>query len=214
MHSHHHPDGPEERNRYLKIGFISIITFSVELLTSLIVNSLALRSDAFHTLSDSIEGFMNALIANRSRYLTDSRHLRKLGFGASLTLIGFSTIFMLLEARERLASVELVPFAPWAIGVACFALSMNLWQFRIHREAPDHHHNHTYQGQLLHLTLDIGASLAAITGTTLVALYDFPKADAWATLVIIGFIWFRIWQAYDTVWARKTPPKIPWRCHH
>jgi hypothetical protein len=55
---------------------------------------------------------------------------------------------------------------------------------------------------------------AAIAGTTLSSLAEIPKADAWATLVIIGFIWFRIWQGYDTVWRKKVSPKKHWHCHH
>ena len=214
MNTCSHQHGPGERNRYLKIGAISLFTFLGEILASFLTNSLALRTDAFHTLSDSLEGFMNASIAHRARYLSDSVPLRKIGFALSLILIGTSSIFMLFEARNRLASLELEPFSLWAIGAALFALSMNLWQFRIHREAPDHHHNHTYQGQLLHLTLDIGASLAAIAGTALSSLAEIPKADAWAALAIIGFIWFRIWQGYDTVWGKKIAPKTHWHCHH
>lgn len=197
LHHHHHA-GPEERNRYLKIGCINLVTVTVELVMSL-GGSLALRTDGLHGASDLCENGMNAYIAERARHMENPRKLRQIGFIGSLVLIGLSTLLMLVEARERMASSEPILFAHWSVLVACFALGMNWWQYQIHVNAPEHDHNDTYEGQLIHLIQDIAASVAAIIGTALAVFTDFAKADAWATFVIIGIIWYRMFKGYQTV---------------
>ena len=212
--AHHCHDGPEERNRYLKIGLISAVTSIAEISASVTTGSIALGTDALHNSVDGIEGFMNAFIAHRARFLVDSTRLRQFGFGLSLVLIGISSILMLLEARERLASDELAAFPGWTIVIASGALAMNLWQFSIHRKAPGHDHNDTYRGQMLHLMLDIGGSVAAIVGTALVVLGGIAKADAWTSVVIIGVIWYRIFRGYREVFLEKPSPNAHWKHHH
>lgn len=187
-----HDHGTAERNRYLKLAPLSFLTFLVEVGTGILTGSLALITDAFHTLLDGLENLLNAFVANRARRTKDEQSLRTKGFVGSLILIGLSTAFMAREAVLRLTGDETVVLSHWAFVIAVFSLGMNLWQLQIHFSAPEEHRNITHWGQTLHILTDVGGSLAAIGGTAAAIFFGIPAADAWAAIGIVGLIWGRM----------------------
>lgn len=187
-----HTSDTTERNRYLRLVPLSVTTCTVELGAGILTGSLALITDAVHTLLDVLENLVNAFVADRARFLRDSDRVRKLGFAASLVLIALSTGFMVHEAIQRLIGRDAPQLAGWTIVIAVFSLIMNLWQLHIHFGAPDEHRNLTHWGQALHIMTDVAGSLAAIGGTVTAVLFGYPVADAWAAITIVAIIWGRM----------------------
>ncbi|MFZ1627181.1 MAG: cation transporter [Candidatus Moraniibacteriota bacterium] len=209
-HSH---DPSAEYRRYLRLAPISFFTFFVEVTAGIATGSLALVTDALHTLLDGFENLLNAFIAHQAGRFRDPRPLRVKGFAASLVLIGLSTLFMGFEAVGQLRSGTTHPLSSLALVIAVFSLGMNLWQFRIHHGAPAEHRNINHWGQNLHILTDIGGSLAAILGTGLSVFFGLPGADAWAALGIVTVIWGRMLYGVWSVFIKKQD-RTHWSCGH
>lgn len=201
MHPHSHDTS--ERNRYLRLAPLSLVTCVVELVAGLFAGSLALITDAIHTLLDVFENLLNAFVSDRARFLPRPERIRKAGFAASLVLIGLSTAFMGYEAVRKILGQEAPSLFGWTVAVAAFSLLMNLWQLRIHFSAPEEHRNLTHWGQTLHIVTDVAGSIAAITGTAAAAFFDLPLADAWAAITIVAIIWWRMVYGARQAFGRK-----------
>lgn len=214
MHSHPHCDGPEERNRYLKLALISLVTFGVEFVAGTIAKSTALRADALHTLFDTLESLFNAGVAERSRILARAETTRRIGFVIGACLLLASTTWMAYEACQALTGEVSYELPTWSVWIAGFALMMNLIMWQIHEGAAMHHRNVTHWAQRLHIFTDIGGSVIAIVGTLLASTGYWPKADAVGTLLIVIFVWGRLlYGAYDLfVIGRRATGQ--WTHHH
>jgi cobalt-zinc-cadmium efflux system protein len=199
-----HPQDTAERNRYLRLTPLSIATCAVELSAGIITGSLALITDAVHTLLDVLENLLNAFVADRARFSRNGERIRKAGFAGSLILIGLSTGFMAHEAILRLLGEETPILSVWTVAVAVFSLCMNLWQLRIHFGAPEEHRNLTHWGQTLHIATDVAGSLAAIAGTAAAVFLGLETADAWAAIAIVAIIWGRMAYGARQAFGRPT----------
>ncbi len=188
----------EESLRYRKLSMFSFSLFSLEIIGGLLTGSLALLSDAFHTLFDGAENILSAVIAHRARFTNDERRLRKIGGIISAILISVISWFILDEAVARLKDPS-SHMSGYAVFFAALALWINWKQYQIHEEAPDEHRNITHAWQKLHIVTDIGASIAALLGTGL-AYAGIPRADAIVSIGIVAVIWLRItWYALNAV---------------
>ncbi len=205
-----HAHDTSERDRYLRLAPLSLATAIVELSAGAYAGSLALATDAVHTLLDVFENLLNAFVAGRARLIRDPMRIRRAGFVVSLALIGTSTLFMVCESVRRIAGQEAHGLSSWTVSVAVFSLIMNLWQLRIHFSAPDQHRNLTHWGQTLHLVTDVVGSLAAIVGTAVSVFLGVPLADAWAAIGIVILIWWRM--IYGARMAFGSTKNKPW--HH
>lgn len=208
-----HSHDTSERNRYLRLAPLSLVTCAVELAAGIFAGSLALITDAIHTLLDVFENLLNAFVSDRARVLPHPDRIRRAGFAASLVLIGLSTAFMGYEAVQKILDHGAPSLLGWTVLVAGFSLLMNLWQLRIHFGAPEEHRNITHWGQTLHIVTDVAGSLAAIAGTAAAAFFGLARADAWAALTIVAIIWWRM--AYGARQAFGREMKTPgYRCRH
>lgn len=201
-----------EAKRYIFLASLSFIMFLVETAGGIITGSLALLSDAFHTLFDGSESILSAIIAHRARFTENEARLRKIGGILSAILISIISWFIFKEAIERLADPNTL-LSRWAIAFAIVAFGINLLQFRIHEHAPDEHRNITHAWQKLHIMTDIGASAAAIIGVTLSALDMAPHADAYISIGIVIFIWTRV-GIYFLGIASKKKSRVGHHDHH
>lgn len=192
MHFHHHCDGPEERNRYLKLALLSLVTFSVEFAAGILAKSTTLRADALHTLFDTLESLLNAGVAERSRILARAETTRRVGFVVGVCLLLISTAWMAWEAYQSLTQTIYLELPVWSVWIACFALAMNLVMWRVHEGAAIYHRNVTHWTQRLHILTDISGSVVAIIGTLLASTAYWPKADAIGTLIIVSIVWGRL----------------------
>ncbi len=211
-----HAHDTSEQDRYLRLVPLSLATALVELSAGAYAGSLALATDAVHTLLDVFENLLNAFVARRARLIRDPVRIRKIGFAASLVLIGASTAFMAYEAVRRITGQEVDGLTGWTVAVAIFSLIMNLWQLRIHFSAPDEHRNLTHWGQTLHIVTDVAGSLAAIIGTAAAAFLGVPLADAWAAIGIVVLVWWRMIYAARMAFGSTKNENKPWHhvCEH
>ena len=214
MHFHHHCDGSEERNRYLKLALLSLVTFIVEFAAGTIAKSTTLRADALHTLFDTLESLLNAGIAERSRILARAETTRRVGFVVGACLLLTSTAWMAWEACQSLTQTMYHELPVWSVWIACFALAMNLVMWRVHEGAAIYHRNVTHWTQRLHILTDISGSVIAIMGTILVSTGYWPKADAIGTFLIVSVVWGRIsYAAYELFVTRREATGL-WTHHH
>lgn len=180
----------EESGRYQRLSLLSFSLFLIEIAGALFTGSLALLSDAFHTLFDGAENILSAFIAHRARFAENEAHLRKVGGLISAVLIFIISWLILDEAFTRLHD-ETHLVSGWAIPFAAIALFINWKQLWILEGAPAEHRNVTHNWQRLHIVTDIGASIAALLGTAL-AYAGIPLADVFVSIGIVIVIWIRI----------------------
>ncbi|MFA9262427.1 MAG: cation diffusion facilitator family transporter [Undibacterium sp.] len=212
-HMSPHSHDTSERNRYLRLAPLSLATCAVELTVGIFAGSLALITDAIHTLLDMFENLLNAFVSNQVRFLRNEHRIRRVGFAGSLILIGLSTAFMAHEAILVLFGREAPRLIGWTVAVAVFSLIMNLWQLRIHFGAPEEHRNLTHWGQALHLMTDVAGSITAIIGTAASAVLGIAGADAWAAILIVTIIWWRMIYTARQTFGRGAQP-ARYHCPH
>jgi cobalt-zinc-cadmium efflux system protein len=179
-----------ESDRYQRLALFSFSLFLIEVTGGLFTGSLALISDAFHTLFDGAENILSAFIAHRARFTENESRLRKIGGLISATLIFIISWLILSEAFTRLHDTTHL-ISGWAIPFATIALFINWKQLWILEGAPAEHRNVTHSWQKFHIVTDIGASVAALLGTAL-AISGVPLADTIVSIGIVVVIWLRI----------------------
>lgn len=214
MSTHHHAHtGPEERNRYLRLSFLAFLNSLVELVIGFHANSLTLIADGVHGFSDGLNSLWSAYIAERVRLTHHEEHLRRIGFGISIILIGLPAVFTALEAYGRIRGTS-APLPVWTIYAALFSLVINVIMWRIHDSAPDHDRNLTHWSERLHIIQDMGASVVAVTGIILTSQFGIQTADAWVSLIIVVLILGRLGKAADTVFRQKKKATAQWTHRH
>ncbi len=190
-----------ESLRYLRLASLSLLMFVTEIIGGLLSGSLALISDAFHTLFDGTESILSAFVSHRSRFSKNEERVRKIGGFLSAILVSLVAYFIATEALERLMKPVDI-HSGWGMMFAVLAVGINFWQFRIHESAPHEHHNITHAWQKLHIVTDISGSVLAFIGIALAAL-GFPSADVYVSFAIVLFIWMRALQYVIRMFFRK-----------
>ena len=71
-----HSHDTSERNRYLRLVPLSLATCVVELSAGIYAGSLALITDAIHTLLDVFENLLNAFVSERARFLRNPDQIK------------------------------------------------------------------------------------------------------------------------------------------
>lgn len=200
----------EESGRYQRLALFSISLFIIETVGGLFTGSLALLSDAFHTLFDGAENVLSAFIAHRARFTGNETRLRRIGGLISATLIFIVSWIILDEALERIHDRGHL-IDGWAVLFAFIAIGVNWLMYREHEKAPGEHRNVTHAWQKLHIVVDIGASIAALVGTVLASV-GIPLADTIVSIGIVVVIWLRITSyLLDTVFGK---PDTDTHHHH
>ena len=190
-HGHNHaPSGSKTR---LMVCFALTAGFLlVEIVAGLWTNSLALLSDAFHMLSDTVALGLAALAAHVSLRRPTSE--KTFGFKRFEVLAAFANAVILLvlglgtafSALGRLWHPQAVDAGPM-MGVAAAGLLLNvgvlLW---LHGAGEDKNLNE--EGVLWHVFGDALGSLAALAAGGLMLWKGWMRADAAAGLAIAGIL--------------------------
>lgn len=198
-HPHHHddvaglPHVPHASYGKLLVGFWIITGFMVvEITCGFLFNSLALLSDGFHMLSDSLALGLSAFaVYLGARRPTEERTFgyKRLeilaAFANGLTLILLS-VFVVFQAGARLLDPVAVDARPM-LWVASLGLVINLFTaWWLHRGEGEKTLNE--QGAFWHVLGDLGASLAAVAAAVLILWKGWLWADPALSLVIAGAI--------------------------
>ena len=160
-------------------------------------HSLALLTDAAHLLTD-VSGLAIALLAIglQARPITE-RHTfglqraEVLAAQANAFILIAVTILIAVEAARRLVTPVDVSGAGLAI-VAAAGLVVNLSCARLLHEVAGKSLN--MRGAFLHVALDAAGSLAALLAGIAIVLWDVPRADPIASLLIGALVLWAAWR--------------------
>lgn len=185
---HDHSHSQQTNKKALKISFILISSFIfVELIGGLLTNSLALMSDAAHTLSDAVAMGANLLaLTIGARAATKAKTF---GYRRIETLIAFLNGLVLIAlaliiTREAIFRFSEPPAVSGAIiYIAIIGVSINVVMAWILMRG-DTKNNLNMQSALIHVLGDLLGSVGTIVAGVLILLFDWHVADPIASLVV------------------------------
>jgi cobalt-zinc-cadmium efflux system protein len=159
--------------------------------------SLALLTDAVHLLTD-VSGLAIALLAIglaarpiTERHTFGLQRAEVLAAQANAFILIAVTILIAVAAARRLVTPVDVSGAGLAI-VAAAGLAVNLSCARLLHEVAGKSLN--MRGAFLHVALDAAGSLAALIAGVAIVLWDVPRADPIASLLIGALVLWAAWR--------------------
>ena len=185
-HNHRHGSSASLKSLALAIGLNGGIV-AVELIAGLMIQSMALVSDAVHNLSDiahMLFSYWAERVARRSANERKTYGYRKIEFiAAFVNSIGLSVViaFVFWESLQRLASPTEVPGREmlWVAVVALGGNGAATWLLRRISGR-----NLNLRSAWLHSLQDALFSLAVIVGALLILLFDWRLVDPLISLAI------------------------------
>jgi cation diffusion facilitator family transporter len=140
----HEVENPTVREQYISLsGYMGIIAnvilFTVKLAIGLMINSIAVISDAFNNMSDISSSAISIVSAKISNQPPDGTHPHGHGrfeYIGSLVVafIIFSVGFQLLrKSYEKLLNPEIIRFSPIILGILILSVLVKLWMFSYNR---------------------------------------------------------------------------------
>jgi len=205
-------------NRLSGAFFLTALFLVAELATGLVTNSLALVSDAFHMLSDTLALGLGALAARVS--LRRPTAEKTYGFKRFEVLAAFTNALLLavfgvaiaFKAAQRLWMPQEVHAEPM-LAVAAFGLLLNLGIFLwLHRGAKrEGGHGLNEEGVLWHVAGDALGSIAAIAAGVVMVTTGWMRADAVAGLATASVLLFgsqRVLRLSAHILVEGTPPGV------
>jgi len=189
-----------QKLKALQLSFVAIASvILVEGLIGLIVNSLAILSDAAHALFDAITMFILFFTTRMSLKPPDEDHMyghakiESIGGlvgGISLVALGG---FLFLEAVLRLIA-NLPDVHPDPIGFVAvfFTLGVDVFRITVTREAAfdKNESSVTVRASFFHAFADFMSTIIALFGFGLVVWADYHQGDAIASIILSGFLIF------------------------
>jgi len=187
--SEHHHNEPSKKNLFISVLLNAIITIA-EFIGGVLSNSLALISDAFHNLSDTmaiIISYIALVIGKKDATKKNTFGFKRIEILAALfnsvVLIAVS-IYLFYEAYHRFLDPKpikgMLMFIVASIGLAGNLISVLL----LHKDSS---HNLNVKAAYLHLMGDTLSSVGVIIGSILIYFWNFTWIDPLLT-VIIGII--------------------------
>ena len=188
----HHTIEPNKRNLFISVLLNALITIA-EFIGGILSNSLALISDAFHNLSDTMAiviSYVAMQIGKKQSTLKNTFGFKRIEILAALfnalVLIAVS-IYLFYEAYNRFFNPEpikgLLMFIVATIGLAGNLISVLL----LHKDSA---HNLNVKAAYLHLLGDTLSSVGVIIGSALIYFWNISWIDPLLT-IIIGIIILR-----------------------
>ncbi len=178
---------------------INLLLFIVKLVTGLYVNSIALISDAIHSISDMfssaavIWGFkMSAVPADKDHPFGHGRmeHIATLIIAVLLIITGFEFFKV---AFERIKHPEPVLFSWVAIIIVSFSVIIKEWLAQFSKELGERIDSKTLIGDYLHHRTDAITSLMVLAAL-LSAKINVKQFDGIAGILISLYIFYSGWK--------------------
>ncbi len=194
---HEPPHAHESPRRALLIGLALTLSFVViEAVTGVLAGSLALVSDAGHSLTDSA-GLLLALAASTlGRRAPDSRHtygyarFEVLAVPVHVTLLLGIAAYILWESVQRIGGDHVVDTGP-VLVVGAAGLAVNLVVIRLlHSHS---HDNLNARAAKLEAASDALGSVLVVASAGFIALGGWSGVDALTGVAIALFILPRAW---------------------
>ncbi len=193
-HDHDHGDVASADRRLLFIALaITVSVVVAEVVAGIVAHSLALLSDAAHNVTDA-GSIALALFAARlaarpatARYTFGLKRAEILSAavnGAALLALGaviaFDAVQRLFDPPEVQAGLVIALGTVTAIANASAGWVLSKAQRR----------SLNIEGAMQHILTDLYASVAAILAGLAIVLFDFPRADPIAALVVVGIMFW------------------------
>lgn len=220
-HDHGHSHGPGGPGTSARLSFAFFLTAAfllIEFATGVWTNSLALISDAFHMLSDTLALGLAAWAARVS--LRRPTAEKTYGFKRFEVLAAFTNALLLavfgiviaFKAATRLWMPQDVHAEPMLV-VAVLGLLLNIGVFVwIHRAGKAHGgHSLNEEGVLWHVAGDALGSVAAIAAGAVMVWTGWMRADAVAGLATAAVLLFgsqRVLRQSAHILVEGTPPGV------
>lgn len=200
QHTHHHTHAHDHMHGMAKrsLGIACLLTtliLVVELIGGTLSHSLALLSDAAHTLTDIFAlglAWFAAIQAERPANARNTFGYHRVGILAALinavTLI-VVVIFIFWEAVHRLQQPE--PVTPGIMSLAALiSIGINLYiGFGLSKEQ----HNLNVRAATLHVFGDVGASVGVILASVILLLTGWAFVDPLLSIAIALYIAYGAW---------------------
>jgi len=191
MGHHHHHEHTKEGKKLLLTVLLNLAITLAEFIGGIFSNSLALISDAFHNLGDTVAILITYITEKISRKASDEKHTfgyKRIQILAALfnavTLIAIS-VFLIFEAWERFNNPQpiksLLMLSVASIGLIANLISVALLQS--HQKE-----NINIKAAYLHLIGDTLSSVAVIIGGILIYFYEIFWIDPLITVLISLYI--------------------------
>lgn len=166
-----------------------------------LTGSLAILSDAAHSLSDLFATIITYAAVRISGKPADEEHhyghgkIESLAAFAATALLFLLSGVVVLEAGRRLLSGSEAPVAltVWAFGVIAAAIVVDFFRARLLYRVAGETASEALEADALHFSADMWSSVAVLFGLVGVWL-GFAWADSVAALVVAGFICVAGWQ--------------------
>ncbi len=186
------------KRRTLRTAFLlTLVILAVEVAGGLLSHSLALLSDAGHTLTDVAALGLAWFAAAQAERPANAR--KTFGYhrtGILAAQVNALTLILMVgaigfDAIQRLQHPE--PVAPWLMLVAAaVGMSLNLYiGLGLRREGSD---NLNTRAAMLHVFGDVGASVAVIGGGVIILVTGWYPADPLISLFIAALIGWGAWR--------------------
>ncbi|WAA12887.1 cation diffusion facilitator family transporter [Fervidibacillus halotolerans] len=195
-----HVQNPRVRTSYgILSGVLGIICniflFIIKLITGVLINSIAVISDAFNNLTDSGSSLITIIGANFSRKPPDVEH--PYGHGRSEYIASLIVAFLIfavglelmISSVKKIFEPEPVIVNGWSIAILFLAVFIKLWMYSYNK----------FIGKTIQSTMNMAtakdslndaiATLGVIFGTFIGMFVDFP-IDGFIGLIISFFIIF------------------------
>lgn len=189
-HHHHHGHTKEGRKLLITVLLNLAITLA-EFIGGIFSNSLALISDAFHNLGDTVAILITYITEKISRRASDEKHTfgyKRIQIIAALfnavTLIAIS-VFLIFEAWERFNNPQPIK-SLLMLSVASIGLLANLISVLLLKSHQKENIN--IKAAYLHLIGDTLSSVAVIIGGILIYFYEIYWIDPLITVLISLYI--------------------------
>ncbi|MGO2300267.1 cation diffusion facilitator family transporter [Paucilactobacillus nenjiangensis] len=182
--------------RFLWVTVLNLIITIVEILGGLVSGSLALLSDAFHNLGDSLSillGYFAQLIGKRpetERQTFGYRRAEILSAFLNALFLIIVSVFLLIEAVKRFSSPSTID-GPVMLVVAIVGLLANLVAALLLHKGSEGSLN--IKATYLHVLSDSLSSVGVIVGALIVTIWHIDWVDPVLTIGVAVFICFEAW---------------------
>ncbi|MDQ0469748.1 cation-efflux pump [Labrys wisconsinensis] len=177
-------------------GLLTLAKFAVGLMTG----SLAILSEALHSLLDFVSTVMTLYAVRLSDVPADDTHHYGHGKVESVTalvetgLLFVTSAWVIQEAVKRLIWHEgAVVLSPYAFVVVVGSIAIDFWRARALRRTAEATRSQALEADALHFASDMWSSIVVLAGLGLVWL-GFPQGDAVAALAVAAFVCIAGWR--------------------
>ncbi len=182
--------------RFFGVTLLNVCITILEIVGGLLSGSLALLSDAFHNLGDSLSivlSYVAHRISQKSQDQQNTFGYRRAQIIAALLnafLLVFISVFLVIEAINRLREPETINGTLMMI-VAVVGLLANLISVMLLNRGS--HHNMNIRATYLHLMSDTLSSVGVIIGALVIKFYNITIIDPIITILVAVYILFECW---------------------